>query len=148
MPHRPPRESFVRLSSSLTPPSTTAKVDSPHGPWGATTTGVRLEEACRQTREWQLAGVADESFYVSVNISARHLHDPAVVDASSTRSTMAAADDFGTGPRTFRTRFAEALVLAAAHHRPDRNLATCALTSEAARADGQGRQVRPPPSSR
>jgi EAL domain-containing protein (putative c-di-GMP-specific phosphodiesterase class I) len=39
-----------------------------------------LEEACRQTREWQLAGVADECFYVSVNLSARHLHDPAVVD--------------------------------------------------------------------
>jgi diguanylate cyclase (GGDEF)-like protein/PAS domain S-box-containing protein len=39
-----------------------------------------LAEACRQTREWQLAGVVDEDFYVSVNLSARHLHDGGVVD--------------------------------------------------------------------
>ena len=38
-----------------------------------------LREACRQTGEWLKAGVVDDSFYVSVNISARHLYDPGMV---------------------------------------------------------------------
>jgi EAL domain-containing protein (putative c-di-GMP-specific phosphodiesterase class I) len=39
-----------------------------------------LHEACRQARAWQQTGLVDESFYVSVNISARHLNDPGMVD--------------------------------------------------------------------
>jgi EAL domain-containing protein (putative c-di-GMP-specific phosphodiesterase class I) len=39
-----------------------------------------LEEACQQTRAWQHAGLVDDAFYVSVNLSARHLRDAAVVD--------------------------------------------------------------------
>jgi diguanylate cyclase (GGDEF)-like protein/PAS domain S-box-containing protein len=34
-----------------------------------------LQEACRQTSEWRHAGLVDESFYVSVNLSARHFTD-------------------------------------------------------------------------
>ncbi|MEY2567315.1 MAG: hypothetical protein QOE35_1844 [Actinomycetota bacterium] len=39
-----------------------------------------LDEACRQTRQWQQAGLVDDGFYVSVNLSARHLRDSTVVD--------------------------------------------------------------------
>jgi EAL domain-containing protein (putative c-di-GMP-specific phosphodiesterase class I) len=39
-----------------------------------------LHEACQQARAWQMMGVVDDNFYVSVNISARHLHDPGMVD--------------------------------------------------------------------
>jgi diguanylate cyclase (GGDEF)-like protein/PAS domain S-box-containing protein len=39
-----------------------------------------LEEACRQVSQWRRAGVCDEDFYLSVNLSARHFHDRTVVD--------------------------------------------------------------------
>jgi EAL domain-containing protein (putative c-di-GMP-specific phosphodiesterase class I) len=39
-----------------------------------------LGEACRQTAEWLRTNVVDEGFYVSVNLSARHLQDAHVVD--------------------------------------------------------------------
>jgi diguanylate cyclase (GGDEF)-like protein/PAS domain S-box-containing protein len=39
-----------------------------------------LHEACGQARAWQRAGLVDDDFYVSVNISARHLHDPGMVN--------------------------------------------------------------------
>jgi EAL domain-containing protein (putative c-di-GMP-specific phosphodiesterase class I) len=39
-----------------------------------------LDEACRQTRVWQQAGLVDDNFFVSVNLSARHLRDEAVAD--------------------------------------------------------------------
>jgi diguanylate cyclase (GGDEF)-like protein/PAS domain S-box-containing protein len=39
-----------------------------------------LDEACRQTRAWQQAGLVDDAFYISVNLSARHLRDTSVVD--------------------------------------------------------------------
>jgi EAL domain-containing protein (putative c-di-GMP-specific phosphodiesterase class I) len=38
-----------------------------------------LEEACRRTAEWKAAAIADDSFYVSVNLSARHLQDDSVL---------------------------------------------------------------------
>ncbi|MGZ4674275.1 MAG: putative bifunctional diguanylate cyclase/phosphodiesterase [Ilumatobacteraceae bacterium] len=34
-----------------------------------------LRQACRQAKAWKDAGLIDESFYVSVNISARHLQE-------------------------------------------------------------------------
>jgi EAL domain-containing protein (putative c-di-GMP-specific phosphodiesterase class I) len=34
-----------------------------------------LRQACRQAKAWKDAGVTDDSFYVSVNISARHLQE-------------------------------------------------------------------------
>jgi diguanylate cyclase (GGDEF)-like protein/PAS domain S-box-containing protein len=34
-----------------------------------------LRQACRQAKAWIDAGIADDSFYVSVNISARHLQE-------------------------------------------------------------------------
>jgi EAL domain-containing protein (putative c-di-GMP-specific phosphodiesterase class I) len=39
-----------------------------------------LDQACRRVRAWQRMGLVDDAFYVSVNISARHLHDPGMVD--------------------------------------------------------------------
>ena len=39
-----------------------------------------LDEACRQMSTWHHAGLVDDSFYVSVNISARHLRDAGMVD--------------------------------------------------------------------
>jgi len=39
-----------------------------------------LREACRQTAEWLRANVVADGFYVSVNVSARHLQDACVVD--------------------------------------------------------------------
>jgi diguanylate cyclase (GGDEF)-like protein/PAS domain S-box-containing protein len=39
-----------------------------------------LDQACRQTRRWQQIGLVDDAFYVSVNLSARHLRDAGVID--------------------------------------------------------------------
>jgi diguanylate cyclase (GGDEF)-like protein/PAS domain S-box-containing protein len=39
-----------------------------------------LTEACRQTSEWRHAGFVEESFYMSVNLSARHFRDRSVID--------------------------------------------------------------------
>jgi diguanylate cyclase (GGDEF)-like protein/PAS domain S-box-containing protein len=38
-----------------------------------------LGEACRQTEQWRRSGIVDSSFYVSVNLSARQLQDPALI---------------------------------------------------------------------
>ena len=38
-----------------------------------------LLEACRQTQQWKDAGLADKSFYMSVNLSARHVVDETVL---------------------------------------------------------------------
>ena len=38
-----------------------------------------LHEACRTTEEWRKAGLANDSFYVSVNVSARHVQDENVL---------------------------------------------------------------------
>jgi diguanylate cyclase (GGDEF)-like protein/PAS domain S-box-containing protein len=43
-----------------------------------------LDEACRRTAEWKRAGLATESFYVSVNLSARHVQDENVLGDVST----------------------------------------------------------------
>jgi diguanylate cyclase (GGDEF)-like protein/PAS domain S-box-containing protein len=40
---------------------------------------LMLGEACRQTAAWLRAGLVDDGFYVSVNLSARHLQDAEVV---------------------------------------------------------------------
>lgn len=39
-----------------------------------------LVEACRQTSEWRDAGLVDDTFYTSVNLSARHFRDRRVID--------------------------------------------------------------------
>jgi diguanylate cyclase (GGDEF)-like protein/PAS domain S-box-containing protein len=39
-----------------------------------------LNEACRQTAAWKAAGIADDSFYVSVNLSARQVQDDNILD--------------------------------------------------------------------
>jgi len=38
-----------------------------------------LREATRQTQAWRRDGVVDDQFYVSVNLSARQLHDPDLI---------------------------------------------------------------------
>ena len=38
-----------------------------------------LREACNQTQQWKQAGLADKSFYTSVNLSARHVVDDNVL---------------------------------------------------------------------
>jgi diguanylate cyclase (GGDEF)-like protein/PAS domain S-box-containing protein len=38
-----------------------------------------LYESCRQARAWQDAGITEGEFYVSVNLSARQIQDPALV---------------------------------------------------------------------
>jgi diguanylate cyclase (GGDEF)-like protein/PAS domain S-box-containing protein len=42
-----------------------------------------LNEACRQAKVWKVAGVADDSFYVSANLSPQHLQDASVVQSVS-----------------------------------------------------------------
>jgi diguanylate cyclase (GGDEF)-like protein/PAS domain S-box-containing protein len=39
-----------------------------------------LERACSQVQQWKQEGLVDASFYVTVNLSARHLQDRRVVD--------------------------------------------------------------------
>ena len=39
-----------------------------------------LNEACRQTQAWRAAGVVDEQFYISVNLSARQLAERTLVE--------------------------------------------------------------------
>ncbi|MDQ1375211.1 MAG: hypothetical protein QOJ09_2549 [Actinomycetota bacterium] len=39
-----------------------------------------LGEACRQTSEWRQAGLVEDDFYMSVNLSARHFKDRSVID--------------------------------------------------------------------
>jgi EAL domain-containing protein (putative c-di-GMP-specific phosphodiesterase class I) len=38
-----------------------------------------LAEACRATKKWKDDGIVDDDFYLSVNLSARHLQDPNVI---------------------------------------------------------------------
>jgi diguanylate cyclase (GGDEF)-like protein/PAS domain S-box-containing protein len=43
--------------------------------------GVRvLRDACHQAEAWRQSGLVDEHFYISVNLSARQLTDPALLD--------------------------------------------------------------------
>jgi diguanylate cyclase (GGDEF)-like protein len=39
-----------------------------------------LTEACRQAETWRRSGLTDKTFYISVNLSARQLQDPALID--------------------------------------------------------------------
>jgi diguanylate cyclase (GGDEF)-like protein/PAS domain S-box-containing protein len=39
-----------------------------------------LAEACSRVQEWKEAALVDESFYITVNLSARHLQDRRIVD--------------------------------------------------------------------
>ncbi len=39
-----------------------------------------LNDACRQTKIWKVNGLADDSFYISVNLSSQHLQDPSIAE--------------------------------------------------------------------
>ncbi|MGH9273968.1 MAG: putative bifunctional diguanylate cyclase/phosphodiesterase, partial [Acidimicrobiales bacterium] len=65
-----------------------------------------LGEACRQVRQWQRQGRVDEDFYVSVNLSARHLHDRGVVD-----DVTAALDTSGLAPAALLVEVTESALV-------------------------------------
>jgi diguanylate cyclase (GGDEF)-like protein/PAS domain S-box-containing protein len=52
-----------------------------------------LGEGCRTAKEWKVAGIVDEDFYISVNLSARHLQDHNVL-----RDVVDALDASGLDP--------------------------------------------------
>ena len=49
-----------------------------------------LNQACRQTQAWRQDGVVDDDFYIAVNLSARQLAEPTLVD-----TVIRALDDSG-----------------------------------------------------
>ncbi|MCW2599705.1 MAG: hypothetical protein JWM02_1534 [Frankiales bacterium] len=53
-----------------------------------------LTEACRQAQSWRRSGLTDDSFYISINLSARQLQDPALLDdvAAALRDSGLPAD--------------------------------------------------------
>jgi EAL domain-containing protein (putative c-di-GMP-specific phosphodiesterase class I) len=52
-----------------------------------------LNQACRQAKAWRQAGIVDDTFYISVNISARQLAEPSLID-----SVSRALDESGLSP--------------------------------------------------
>ena len=67
-----PRRGLI-LPIDFIPIAESTGVVVPLGQWA-------LTEACRQTSEWRHDGLVEESFYVSVNLSARHFRDRQVID--------------------------------------------------------------------
>jgi diguanylate cyclase (GGDEF)-like protein/PAS domain S-box-containing protein len=66
-----PRRGLLQPAEFI-PNSETNGVVIPLGQWV-------LAEACSQVQQWKQAGLVDDSFYVTVNLSARHLQDSRVV---------------------------------------------------------------------
>jgi diguanylate cyclase (GGDEF)-like protein len=65
-----------------------------------------LFEACRQVQEWQLTAPAAAPITVSVNLSARQLHDPALVE--TVRTALA---ETGLDPRHLRLEITESVMM-------------------------------------
>jgi EAL domain-containing protein (putative c-di-GMP-specific phosphodiesterase class I) len=59
--------------SEFIPIAETNGVIIPLGQW-------MLQQACGQVQQWRTEGLVDESFYVTVNLSARHIRDHRVVE--------------------------------------------------------------------
>ena len=66
-----------------------------------------LREACAQLSEWRRTGQASEVLSVSVNLSARQVMDPALVD-----QVVGALEASGLPPRTLHLEFTESAFLA------------------------------------
>jgi EAL domain-containing protein (putative c-di-GMP-specific phosphodiesterase class I) len=65
-----------------------------------------LAEACRQAKAWRQNGVADEAFYISVNLSARQLQDPnLIIDVA------AALDDSGLAASALVLEVTESVII-------------------------------------
>ena len=65
-----------------------------------------LNEACRQTQAWRHAGVVDDTFYISVNLSARQLAEPALVD-----DVALALQDSGLAPSALVLEITESAII-------------------------------------
>ena len=65
-------------TAGSSPPATSSPSPRPPGSSSRSAAGSSTKPAAR--RVWQRAGLVDDTFYVSVNLSARHLRDPGVVD--------------------------------------------------------------------
>lgn len=65
-----------------------------------------LREACRQAAEWQTAGAGGAPLAVHVNLSARELEDPAIID-----SVAAALEESGIPPRQLVLELTETLLV-------------------------------------
>jgi EAL domain-containing protein (putative c-di-GMP-specific phosphodiesterase class I) len=65
-----------------------------------------LAEACRQAQSWRLAGLTGDTFYISVNLSARQLQDAALV-----ADVTAALRDSGLPARALVLEVTESAVI-------------------------------------
>jgi len=66
-----------------------------------------LTEACRQAQSWRLGGVTDDAFYISVNLSARQLQDPNLID-----DVTAALHDTALAPTALVLEVTESILMA------------------------------------
>jgi EAL domain-containing protein (putative c-di-GMP-specific phosphodiesterase class I) len=65
-----------------------------------------LNQACRQTQPWRQEGVIDDDFYIAVNLSARQLAEPTLVD-----SVRRALNDSGLPPKSLVLEITESVVM-------------------------------------
>jgi diguanylate cyclase (GGDEF)-like protein/PAS domain S-box-containing protein len=65
-----------------------------------------LAEACRQAQTWRLAGLFGADFYISVNLSARQLQDPRLID-----DVAEVLKDSGLPPRSLVLEVTESTVM-------------------------------------
>ncbi|HEY5173351.1 MAG TPA: EAL domain-containing protein, partial [Acidimicrobiia bacterium] len=65
-----------------------------------------LTEACRQAESWRRTGITDDAFYISVNLSARQLQDPALLD-----DVAAAIRDSGLPARSVLLEVTESVLM-------------------------------------
>jgi EAL domain-containing protein (putative c-di-GMP-specific phosphodiesterase class I) len=65
-----------------------------------------LAEACRQAESWRQTGITDDAFYISVNLSARQLQDPALLD-----DVAAAIRDSGLPARAVLLEVTESVLM-------------------------------------
>jgi diguanylate cyclase (GGDEF)-like protein/PAS domain S-box-containing protein len=65
-----------------------------------------LSEACGQAESWRTSGITDERFHISVNLSARQLQDPAILD-----DVGAAIRDSGLPPALVVLEVTESVIM-------------------------------------
>ena len=65
-----------------------------------------LANACRQVQSWRRAGVVSDTFYISVNLSARQLQDPALLD-----DVTSVIRDSGLPPRALLLEVTESVLM-------------------------------------
>jgi diguanylate cyclase (GGDEF)-like protein/PAS domain S-box-containing protein len=65
-----------------------------------------LTQACRQAQSWRRSGLTSDTFYISVNLSARQLQDPALLD-----DVTAAIQDSGLPARALVLEVTESVLM-------------------------------------